>query len=517
MSTAAAAAADQPAGGHLVKVKVKHGAEFHRFSAPYDDFDNLLDIVKAKFPEAEDCVVKYQDLEGDMCSITNATELDEAIAINLSRDGLLRLFYVPRDAKGSPLPAPTSSSGSSLSSSGGKVAVAAPAKAPEQPPAQANDDWALASTTLKAMVSAKTKVERELHTMDIGSSFYTEKGLVNAGQNNCFLNVVIQAFWNIQAFWVRFKFTDETRHLHNKESCVFCPLKFLFSQYKYSTKDAVPPTEVRQTLAQLFASDHRFQIGQMDDAAEAYSGILEHLHNSFAGRVAIEKGVPAPDPKAPSKEGVKEFNCGPCLAHEVFGITLSEQTTCECGVTSKPLEYKTFIHYVSAAALREHQSKSKKKLGLGQLLQKCVDTSADVKSCPKDEETKCTKKATTSITLTTSPFVYALGLVWENADTKREAIAGTMDLISAEFNMSDVFPTGTGVYQLRGIVCFFGRHYISYFYRPLAKKWVCFDDSSHREVGSDWSSVADKVKAGRYQPSVIFYEKVDEDIAASSD
>ena len=58
------------------------------------------------------------------------------------------------------------------------------------------------------------------------------KGLENKfGQNNCFLNVVIQALWQIASF--RNKFNSWDKHTHKNDqtpsTCVFCALKVLFT------------------------------------------------------------------------------------------------------------------------------------------------------------------------------------------------------------------------------------------------------------------------------------------------
>lgn len=51
-----------------------------------------------------------------------------------------------------------------------------------------------------------------------------EKGLLNyLGENNCFLNVVIQSLWHLEAF--RQKFTSEKELHKHQEHCVYCSLE----------------------------------------------------------------------------------------------------------------------------------------------------------------------------------------------------------------------------------------------------------------------------------------------------
>lgn len=76
----------------------------------------------------------------------------------------------------------------------------------------------------------------------MGRAERVEKGLVNNfGQNNCFLNVVIQSLWHLAPF--REKFSTWETHTHDEagiteEKCVHCSLKvyLLISCYKLILK-----------------------------------------------------------------------------------------------------------------------------------------------------------------------------------------------------------------------------------------------------------------------------------------
>lgn len=63
----------------------------------------------------------------------------------------------------------------------------------------------------------------------MGRAERVEKGLVNSfGQNNCFLNVVIQSLWHLAPF--REKFNSWETHTHDsagitEDKCVHCSLK----------------------------------------------------------------------------------------------------------------------------------------------------------------------------------------------------------------------------------------------------------------------------------------------------
>jgi uncharacterized UBP type Zn finger protein len=104
------------------------------------------------------------------------------------------------------------------------------------------------------------------------------KGLSNRiGDNNCFLNVVIQALWQLDAFRNRFS-APQHKHVLGAKHCVYCSLESIFTQYRFSGISLLPPTALRETLAILFQSSSRFQMFELDDAAEAFVSELERVN-----------------------------------------------------------------------------------------------------------------------------------------------------------------------------------------------------------------------------------------------
>jgi len=64
------------------------------------------------------------------------------------------------------------------------------------------------------------------------------------------------------------------------------------------------------------------------------------------------------------------------------------------------------------------------------------------------------------------------------------------------------------VYKLRGMICYYGKHYTAYFYIPSLQRWYVFDDITVRPVGVEWADIQERCLKGRLQPSVLFYESV---------
>jgi len=61
-------------------------------------------------------------------------------------------------------------------------------------------------------------------------------------------------------------------------------------------------------------------------------------------------------------------------------------------------------------------------------------------------------------------------------------------------------------YKLRGMICYYQKHYDAYFFNTLKKKWYVFDDATVKEVTSEWRQVIERCKRGRYHPCIIWYE-----------
>jgi hypothetical protein len=88
-----------------------------------------------------------------------------------------------------------------------------------------------------------------------------EKGLENKpGQNNCFLNVVIQSLWHIED--LRSLINQVDRHNHNKV-CILCSLKTIFVEFEHLEDETLSPSCLRNTLNDAFAETGRFKLGSL--------------------------------------------------------------------------------------------------------------------------------------------------------------------------------------------------------------------------------------------------------------
>eukprot|EP01094_Clydonella_sp_ATCC50884_P018278 TRINITY_DN3364_c0_g1_i2.p2 TRINITY_DN3364_c0_g1~~TRINITY_DN3364_c0_g1_i2.p2 ORF type:complete len:205 (-),score=71.75 TRINITY_DN3364_c0_g1_i2:157-771(-) len=176
--------------------------------------------------------------------------------------------------------------------------------------------------------------------MDPAMYASVKKGLFNeAGENNCFLNVVIQALWHMKSFRNRFQRSDAHEHREgiSPSACPHCALSIIFNQYKYSDSNAIPPNILRRALHSLYESERKFQLGAFDDAAEALDAVL----------TCIEKVSPHPEQSIPRL---------------VFGMEIAEYTQCgKCKTRSPAHSANHYIYYsyVSAVqALKHHHPRA---------------------------------------------------------------------------------------------------------------------------------------------------------------
>lgn len=76
------------------------------------------------------------------------------------------------------------------------------------------------------------------------------KGLQNGfGQNNCFLNVILQTLWHLDSFRVLIT-SNEHRHKtkDGQYGCLICSLQTLFCNYEYGAQNVLDADNVRLAI-----------------------------------------------------------------------------------------------------------------------------------------------------------------------------------------------------------------------------------------------------------------------------
>ncbi|GMP29040.1 hypothetical protein CsSME_00004319 [Camellia sinensis var. sinensis] len=89
-------------------------------------------------------------------------------------------------------------------------------------------------------------------------------GLRNdVGENNCFLNVIIQSLWHLRKFRDEFLSRSASMHAHIGDPCVVCALHEIFKALSVAstsmTKEVISPTNFRIALTNLSPDGNLFQ------------------------------------------------------------------------------------------------------------------------------------------------------------------------------------------------------------------------------------------------------------------
>ncbi|XP_034408750.1 inactive ubiquitin carboxyl-terminal hydrolase 54a [Cyclopterus lumpus] len=324
------------------------------------------------------------------------------------------------------------------------------------------------------------------------TSIAPSKGLSNEpGQNSCFLNSALQVLWHLDIF--RRSFRQLTTHKCMEDSCIFCALKSIFAQFQYSSERVLPSDALRSALAKTFQDEQRFQLGIMDDAAECFENILMRIHFHIA-------------------DETKEDICTAkhCIPHQKFAMTLFEQCVCSnCGAASDPLPFIQMVHYISTTSLCNQavkmlETREKATPGMfGELLRNA--SMGDLRSCPS----QCGQQLRIARVLLNSPEIITIGLVWdsEHSDLAEDVIhtLGTCLRLGDLFYRVTEEKARQSELYLVGMVCYYGKHYSTFFFQTKIRRWMYFDDAHVKEIGPKWKDVVSRCIKGHYQPLLLLY------------
>ncbi|XP_051959374.1 inactive ubiquitin carboxyl-terminal hydrolase 54 isoform X2 [Xyrauchen texanus] len=325
------------------------------------------------------------------------------------------------------------------------------------------------------------------------TSIAPSKGLSNEpGQNSCFLNSALQVLWHLDIF--RRSFRQLNTHKCMEDSCIFCALKSIFAQFQFSSEKVLPSDALRSALAKTFQDEQRFQLGIMDDAAECFENLLMRIHFHIS-------------------DETKEDICTAkhCIPHQKFAMTLFEQCVCNnCGATSDPLPFIQMVHYISTTSLcnqavRMLECKEKPTPDMFGELIRNASTMGDLRNCPSN----CGEMLRIRRVLMNCPEIISIGLVWDSdhsdlAEDVIHSLGTCLRLGDLFYRVTDERAKQSELY-LVGMVCYYGKHYSTFFFQTKIRKWMYFDDAQVKEIGPKWKDVVSRCIKGHYQPLLLLY------------
>lgn len=259
-------------------------------------------------------------------------------------------------------------------------------------------------------------------------------------------------------------------------------------------------------MAELYNSEAKFKIGEMEDAEEALNEILKLLHSDH---------ISAMHSTALPVERSEALNCSPpCISHAAFGLQACDIKICtKCASPSEPYPSEAMIYRAYAEELIIS--------GDGNFNKNLRKSYQAVEYSCFDE--KCDGKAIIQRWCLKSPEIFAIGVTWKDNPSK-ELIYRFLESISDFIDLNVVFNHQSNDFSrkvvlkdtllnFKGFIAYYGKHYVAFFYSDKLRTWLLFDDQKVERVGS-WRHAKLRCHRSRYQPVVIFYEK-DSNIQAS--
>ncbi len=281
---------------------------------------------------------------------------------------------------------------------------------------------------------------------------------------------------------------------------MYCALTTILTNYRYAATNTLAPDVLRQSLGLLYARESKFQVGELSDATECFDAICTSLHQVVAGSV--------------------EKTCDPiCCAHSSFRLLVEDRCACrKCGTVASDVQ-SMFLHYVYASEIVRRFTKvsvRSSKKSFEKILHKL--NRVEPRRCAKCDSLVPVQR----LLLKPWPKIFALCIAWADSNPPVAEVASFLAAVEQEVDVANIFDQATAFvdrgkrYRLRGVICYYLKHYAAYFFNDKEGVWFSFDDVSVHEVGPTWKDVMRKCRMGHQKPVLLFFEEVTQERAEDS-
>ncbi|CDW76032.1 inactive ubiquitin carboxyl-terminal hydrolase 53-like [Stylonychia lemnae] len=322
---------------------------------------------------------------------------------------------------------------------------------------------------------------------------------------------------------IEFKFDKEViKTVKQSDVCLYCNLLDLFTKYEYDQGKVLEPKKVRQSLEQIFLDQNEdFKDGKMGCAQETLEGILNYLHREYLFPNYIEQYLLMDkDNKFKLDMDLDGTGCSPkCPAHQTFGLDVCLISLCKsCKVLDDVQQIKReLVHQVYVSELFQTIKEYKLENDFTRILKQIIVGESDFHSQFQEPSICSQCKIPQKIQdkwLLEIPNIYTFNFQYsyidEDSSQSRSIIKDLFNIIPNKIDLKSFLMVSEKSYQntvfiLRGMITYYGKHYISYFYSQKHDTWVQFNDQSLKSIGN-FQEVMRRCINGKQQPTTLFYE-----------
>lgn len=298
---------------------------------------------------------------------------------------------------------------------------------------------------------------------------------MNAGENNCFINSVLQVLYHQED--IRNLVLQDLICTDCSEFCLVCALKDVFTFMMFPSQ-AVPTQPVRDALRRIDSDSVSFRDGSRGCAVETFTIILSYLH------MKVESS------------GMHEL----CLDHKFFVFEIFMRFAC-CGGKEVKVERNSI--FVSGARIVELMN----EYGTSSTFSLILNVAAqEVNGIDVGRKCECLAGEKARVGLRTSEF-FMINVDWQDSmkgSTKLFALFDKQRInLKVVFDLDDCY--GSSIYEINSIVCYSKvlKHYIAV--ATSSKGWSVISD----DISIKGSSKLIKfgLKLARLTPVILIYKQ----------
>ena len=321
----------------------------------------------------------------------------------------------------------------------------------------------------------------------------------NKGNNNCFINVLVQILFHSPEFRrdylnIDFDKTDLNNPLFQ--------LQILFLKYmEYQTDKKQYIIDIKNFRNQLSKIFTDIEEGIVGDPVE----VLNHIFNAIHLYKVKHNNL--------NEFNASKFNCQhSCLSHKFFSIKLIETLICEsCKCKNEiPYDENYFIYEIFVFEILEQLHNKTNQLFRNKLFSYSKIINMEIQNL-KISECKCKNPLIKRhlIQKDYNNLYLIINLTWDNPIPRMTDICKMFNLIPLVDSNSNLFTLSNedklkSDYYLYALVLFYNGHYTCAL--NSNNKWYFIDDTKYKIFQSYKDLIKDLIK-NHYHPIILFYSK----------